>query len=614
MAYRWKLMEVLMNTIEFKHCKIQELLQDFYIIPEYQREYVWSEKNVRELLVDVHSEFSNKSSIEYFLGTIIVCKNTTTKKLEVIDGQQRLITLSLILAVIRGIYRSHKEDCKPIDTLLSTTKINEFGNTIDSFVIDVEYDDKEILYKLIKEENINENEIFGLPCVTIYEAYETIKYYFGENFNIQNDLSKLKRFVGYFLNNVKIIRIETNDLGSALKIFETINERGVSLDQVDLLKNLIFRQINRDHFNRLKSEWSKFKREIQGNEVNEKPLRFIRYFIISNYSIQVNDDSNDSDEIIREEQIYQWFVDNEAKCNIKNDPFKFAQTLYENAKFYIGLLKDEFYGRSNIYLRNIKNLVGNGFKQHYILLLAAKRMDERMFSHFAMQLETLLFYYTVTKELPRDIERKFVRWAALIQKIDSVQKLNNFINSTINQEVENRQTEYKHYFTNLKYNDVQKYKLKYILAKLSEYVDRKRIGRDQPSELDVYINKSTNIEHILPDTPTDDIIDKLFNGNKKEYNVYKMKIGNLTLLEQPINKSIQRDEYCSKKEKYINSNFYITRSISKLEDGGRNTSIVRINKELKAYPSWGKEAIDSRTDLLYNLSKKVWCIKDLEEN
>lgn len=598
-----------MNTIEFKHCKIRELLRDFYIIPDYQREYVWKEKNVKELLDDISAEFCNKTTVEYFLGTIIVCKNVSSKKLEVIDGQQRLITLSLILAVIKEIYRAHNEDLKAIDILLYTSDINEYGNTINSFILDLEYNGKDILYKILKEESVCDKDILGLPSSTINDAYETIRFYFQENFKIDTNLDILKKFVGYFLNFIKVIRIETNDLGSALKIFETINERGVSLDQVDLLKNLIFRQISRKDFNRLKLEWNRFKKEIQGNKVNEKPLRFIRYFIISNYEVSNIGDSEQNGEIIREDQIYQWFVENETKCNIKNDPFKFTQILYESAKFYIGLMKDEFYGHSNLYLKNIRYLVGNGYKQHYILLLAAKNMDEKVFSRFAAHLEVLLFYYAITKEIARDIERKFVRWASEIQRIDSYKKLDAFINNNFKPEIDNRQIEYKQQFTNLKYTNIQKFKLKYILAKLSEYVDRKRIGNADTFDLDMYLNKNINIEHILPDTPTKDIVFNFNGGNQKEYNLYKMKIGNLTLLEQPINKSIKRGEYDYKKARYIDSMFYLTKSISKLDNGGKSTSIARINAELTEFIDWNKKTIDNRTEMLFILSKKVWDIE-----
>ncbi len=597
-----------MDKIEFKNCEVQSLLNDFYIVPDYQREYVWTETNIKELLNDLYLEFNNKNrSLEYFLGTIVVCKNDESKKFEIIDGQQRLITLSIILSVIRKIYGDIGEDCKAIDDLLFNSKINQDGNPVDSFTINVEYEGKEVFYKILKQEQINVNDISGSPGSTFFEAYEAVEDFFRENFDLNVCFDKIKSFVGHILNNIKIIRIETQNFQSALKIFETINDRGVRLDQVDLTKNLIFRQVGREDFSQLKNGWNKFRSEIQGNEVREKPLRFMRYFIISNYEMGIV--NNDEDEIIREDNIYQWFIDNESQCKIKKNPFAFTEKLYSDAEFYMGLVNDKFYDNDNLYLKNIKALVGNAFKQHYILLLAAKKMDKKMFNHFAAQLETLLFYYTLTKELPRDIEKRFVKWASELQKIDNIDKLNNFIRENLINDINNRKNKFRNNFIELKYTDLQKYKLKYILAKLDEYVERVRVGDERPNSLDQYLKSNINIEHILPDKPTNDTVRDFCGGNQKEYDSYKVKIGNLALLEQPINKSIKRDEFNHKVTRYVDSNFYLTRSISKLDDGGNNTSITRINKDLKEFKKWDKSTIDDRTQILYSLAEKVWNIE-----
>ncbi|MGO9396186.1 MAG: DUF262 domain-containing protein [Desulfobaccales bacterium] len=65
-------------------------------MPAYQREYVWKEKEVIQLLEDIYDAFSNNPESEYFLGSLVVCKSRAEAKLEVIDGQQRLITLIFV--------------------------------------------------------------------------------------------------------------------------------------------------------------------------------------------------------------------------------------------------------------------------------------------------------------------------------------------------------------------------------------------------------------------------------------------------------------------------------------------------------------------------------------
>ena len=106
---------------------------------------------------------------------------------------------------------------------------------------------------------------------------------------------KLKKYWGFLANNVVFIRIST-DVSSALKIFETINERGIGLDSMDLLKNLLFTQVRQDEFIKLKDEWKRITAPLE--EAKEKPLRFLRYFLMANYVIR----NARGDAVVREDE------------------------------------------------------------------------------------------------------------------------------------------------------------------------------------------------------------------------------------------------------------------------------------------------------------------------
>ena len=114
----------------------------------------------------------------------------------------------------------------------------------------------------------------------------------------------------YLANNVVFIQIST-DVSSALKIFETINERGVGLNPMDLLKNLLFAQVKQTQFSQLKDEWKKITKPLEKGK--EKPLRFLRYFLMANYVIK----NERGDAVVREDEIYDWFIakDNAALCD-----------------------------------------------------------------------------------------------------------------------------------------------------------------------------------------------------------------------------------------------------------------------------------------------------------
>lgn len=127
------------------------------------------------------------------------------------------------------------------------------------------------------------------------------------------------------------------------------------------------------------------------------------------------------------------------------------------------------------------------------------------------------------------------------------------------------------------------------------------------------MKSSIHIEHILPETPTKELIDDFSGGDTREYENYKNKIGNRTLLERPINTSIKRDFYSKKLSEYSKSKFYLTRSIKNIEVVGINTSVNRVNKLLKSYDVWNKESIDDRSQMLLNITKRTWVIEKHEE-
>jgi len=602
------------TKIAFNDLIIQKLFQNFHIIPPYQREYVWQEKEVIQLLDDVLDAFSDNPEAEYFLGSLVVCKSVEGGKFEVIDGQQRLITLSLVLNNIKRQYEKNNEDCASIKKLLYSATITETGETVHSNIIDIRYEGKEVLYDLYNtddDEKINPKMIEGLPGKTIFDAHGHISSFFYSNFSTEDSFNQMKRFLGYLLNKVKVIQIETPEIGNALKIFETINERGISLDQIDLLKNLLFIQMERKQFSKLAKEWDKFKKSIAGQKVSEKPLRFLRYFIMANYDVAKE---QKGESVVREDNIYDWFVKNESKCNYKSNAFQFVRKLHENADFYINLLRNRYHADDNVHLENLSKLLGNAFRQHLLILLSANALKEDWFNHLVRQLESVLFYYNITKEPPRDIEKRFASWTSEIRSIKNINHLNDFIQNRLLNELDVRIRSFESNFLTIDTSSIQKYKLKYMLAKLTDFIENLRVGEPKESSIAQYLKSSIQIEHILPDNPSQELVEAFSKGNKKEYDIYKNKIGNLALLERPINESIKRDFFDKKKLEYLKSKFYLTHSISKIETVGVDTSINRANEQLKSFDVWDKDSIDARSKMLLDISKLIWKVEKFESN
>ncbi len=91
-----------MAKIEDHKYTIEEAFREcFYVVPDYQREYVWTEKEVQQLLDDVDEQLDARERREYFIGTVLVSPTQQKNHFEVIDGQQRLTTFFLLLCALR---------------------------------------------------------------------------------------------------------------------------------------------------------------------------------------------------------------------------------------------------------------------------------------------------------------------------------------------------------------------------------------------------------------------------------------------------------------------------------------------------------------------------------
>ncbi len=120
-----------MNKIDNKNLNVSGVFKNFYLVPDYQREYVWEEKHVTQLLEDICEEFSNDRKSEYFIGSIVVCENDD-KRYEVIDGQQRLTTLFVALSALKNHLKTCNEDISDIQGMLFSTTRDDSGKQISA--------------------------------------------------------------------------------------------------------------------------------------------------------------------------------------------------------------------------------------------------------------------------------------------------------------------------------------------------------------------------------------------------------------------------------------------------------------------------------------------------
>ena len=604
-----------MARIENHKYSIEEAFREcFYIVPDYQREYVWTDKEVHQLLEDINEQIDAGSTREYFIGTVLVSPTDQKNHYEVIDGQQRLTTFFLLLCALKHVFQGEPQR-QVVSGLISTSYTDSDGETRTSLKLEPRYENAgEVMAKLVELDADPQAVRTGIQSAGIasfgslenlVSAYGTIYRYLKDNYD---DAPKLKKYWGYLANNVVFIQIST-DVSSALKIFETINERGVGLNPMDLLKNLLFTQVKQAQFTQLKDEWKKITKPLEKEK--EKPLRFLRYFLMANYVIK----NERGDSVVREDEIYDWFVakDNALLCDYANKPFEFVRKVIRNVEHYLAFANGMGNDRKpSLAMDSLKRLAGGAFSLHYVLLLAAANFPKPLFDHFVAQLESFLFYYIFTKTPTKDLERSFSQWADELRTIaeggDPVKQkmqLNGFIADRFEKSMAGKSQELADALKRFTLYSMQQYRTRYLLARLTQHVEMSFSGLKVPGSLEPFTN--LEIEHILPNKPEDDLRAKWAAENPgMVYDDYKNRLGNLTLLEKPINIVAGNDFYTAKQVEYGKSGNYLTRSLAALTDVGQNTSISRINAKLEAFPNWNAASIEKRHAMLIALARDVW--------
>lgn len=579
--------------IKYNDHSISSAFKDHYIVPDYQREYVWNDEQVEQLLFDLLDAYNTDNKKAYFLGTIVTYDSGS--QFELIDGQQRLTTFFVLLCAIKRIYISLGEPTSVIDNLVYSPTMNNDGGVINLYHLQLQYEDAGNCLELIEKGEGRPNYLTQ-SGERLFDAFKTIQDFLNERFS---DLASLKKFVVFLLNKTSFIRIETYDIADALKIFETINQRGKGLDPMDLLKNMIFRQVDRSKFKELNMNWKSITRSLE--KIDEKPLRFLRYFIMANY-----DTSGEKDGILREDQIYTWLTNNNEQCHYEEAPFQFVQKMAQNVDLYVKCRVPDGTQEGNVHLKNIALLAGKSYKLHLMLMLAASNMNADALAKFKAVLESVVYYTVINKIATNVTERTFALWCKDVRNIVTPEDLDGFINRTIIPTVNDWKMNNKSNFLRLGLNSMQQYRIKFILGKITAYVDALRLGKTTVEDLTGYTQTAVEIEHIMPQTCTDKAS---YDLDEEEFAVYIHRLGNLTLLENSINKSIHNDNYANKSVAYKQSKFYITSSLSALVNQGQDTAINRTNLLLSAWPDWNKQAIEERQEMLYRLSEMIWEIR-----
>ena len=573
--------------------------QKRYQIPRYQRNYSWKRSQYETLLNDLLDEREGPASRGMFLGTILLnLPEVEEHRTEVIDGQQRLITLTILLSSIRdafhgleqfpaasmvqGNYISNSDfgDEENIPVLITGAKLQEF---FSNYIQHYPRNDDFILMQAVNEEEKNVER-----CRKFFDSQ--IKKHLKEQ---KGHVAKTTWLVSFMktIENVILISIEVEFEEDAYAVFESVNAKGMELTLADLLKNLIFRNLrpNEEGEDTAQRQWDQIIENLDGTGFPMK--KFIRYFWLSKYDFLTESKLFDAVKQklkVEKMQTWQQFLD-----DLVNESARLRRLTHPDFEDYSELDSPR---RISEALEAISLM---GVSQVYVLLLAISRnlSLKKKWQGDLEFLENFCFRYNVIgKGQAVRVEKSFSNYAREIEGVRKleggarIKKLNSILDrlrNDLSQLAKNhvpKELFVEGFNREMRYSTTPKKKhiLGYVLLKLNDHIG----GGTGELQVDP---RMVNIEHILPQKPVQ------WGLDEKEIEDYVHSIGNLTYLSKKLNSEI--------------GNKPIVEKIVKLKD----SELPMVKKLVKTIEEnqlvWNDKAISARSNHLAEMSfEEVWKI------
>jgi len=226
-----------------------------YEVPGFQRGYSWRSDEVVKMLGDFADGFTDRPEESYLLGQTILCTTKGTRRLSVIDGQQRMTTLYLFLVAAHKYLSAAEIKDEEQEVILTLVKvaIRHLSQGATEPRILIAENGRNLITQLIQTSSVQGCRPSNPSEENLIDAYSAICDYLEENFS---DALELFNFVNYVCNFVYVLELRLNDLSQAIRVFLVMNHRGMTLADADLIKNLLFQRITDERkFDDISRSW-----------------------------------------------------------------------------------------------------------------------------------------------------------------------------------------------------------------------------------------------------------------------------------------------------------------------------------------------------------------------
>lgn len=602
-----------MHEITSEMISLGQLLLDdnkLFYIPEFQRDFVWKEEQAKELIYDLREDTDDfiKDSDElqgYLLGNIVLIENDKKRYL-VIDGQQRLTTLTLLFKVLYEridniIERSeNKERDKWLKRIGQISNGYQVVDDEDNFKgLRIIHDEgltfggyyRDLITDKVSEDTI----IISDSDNNIKEVYNTL----SEELSNLND-AQMSKFISYIKNKVKLIVTTAPSEGKAFQLFEVLNDRGRSLEPMDLVKNTFLKTLRQsgysdDDVRILNKNWKEFIENLQITPKKKIASSvFMKHFI--GYEYNKN---------IKQERLFDFFK-NDLKLS-GDDIISLVKKINRYSKIYTSIEKNPL---ENDFLKDNQDMFlifkQFGIKQFHPILMsfydAPEEIKIQVVDLCCRYGASIIFSSTQTNV----IEKEMVNIIGKIKNRKNYQEKYDSLNSHIQVLINNNSEKL---VTNIEKNNfinstggTQK-KVRDMLYFIELKFNNNALIIRPPK------GKRITIEHILAKkTEINDLRSYGFSDSDEMYR-YLNRIGNLTLLYHDENTSIGTRRFAEKFNTYLKSDFIVTKSIvSKLEttikNGVETDRIKLLNEHQPNYltnENWTREFIEERSHRISGL-------------
>lgn len=546
-----------------------------FIVPIFQRNYSWQKSQYEQLWFDILRASKFKEKQNHFIGSIVYIDMGTPagrpQQLLLIDGQQRLTTISILLCAIKDYVQKFNLETKLINLakiknqfLYNSDEIDE-----DRYKLLLNVQDKETYIKLI------DNTIFTVnkPATNIIKCYEFFYERIEDFIKQHGQIDEI--YAGIFKLSLVSISLD-KDSDNPQMIFESMNSTGKDLSQTDLLRNYLLMDLTPEKQTRLYKTYWKPMEELFGEDIYKNDVNKFDYFIRDFLTLK-----SDIGYICKINNVYENF----KRYYLDNNCEKFAvlKDLFTYAKYYacIDLLQEND-DELKLYWQKFKKL-----DSHVVYPFLLKLYDDYsrqilIKEDFKKILQVVISYLwrRAICEIPTNSLSK--TFATLYQAVDKDDYVNSVIKAFVFKSSYKRFPSDYEVREKLQTKDIYHFRLrKYLLEALENYYHK------EPIDLNT---ANYTIEHIMPQNIEHNLSWQQMLGEdwQEVHSLYLHTLGNLTITGY--NAEMSNKSFGEK----VNG------------ESGFKHSHLKLNESIAQCDVWNKKAIQRRTNILTDIILKIW--------